>query len=189
MSKTYVVLVLLITLTLTACSEKSKNIVALKSTIFVDIQGVDTDTPPHTVNGITMVPVRALMEKIGYEVKWFSEAQRLEVWEPSGRRPKIVMIAGHPVAFREVYTTEIDGFLSSEEPLDTPPVLINNRMLAPLNFITWATGYTVDYTMDTEDIYLFSPRLLEAREGEGKGVSQPLTEEEKNYILSFRTEN
>ncbi|MDR0497687.1 MAG: copper amine oxidase N-terminal domain-containing protein [Treponema sp.] len=172
-----ITLAVMIGFTMAACSVKSNpaevvkepeanNIVALKGTIFMDIEEVASDTPPHIVNGITMVPVRAIMEMIGYEVKWEHKKQQMEVWEPFGEQPQMVMIVGHPAAFCEIYAAEIDEYLTAEIPLDAHPVLINEKMLVPLSFIAEAIGYRADYTVDTEDIYLFSPYLIEGRKGE-----------------------
>lgn len=167
-----------------------------ESKIFVDLQEVVTDTPPQIVNDRTMVPVRAITEMIGYDVNWVAEKQQVEVWEPSRQHPTIIMTIGSTTAYYEKYVAEIDERVSSEATLDSPPVLINERTFVPLRFISEAVGYTVDYNVDSEDVYLFSPEYMEnqigegiGEEGEGIGQSQPLTEDEINYVLSFRTKS
>lgn len=166
------------------------------SKIFVDLQEVATDTPPQIVNDRTMVPVRAITEMIGYDVNWVPEKQQVEVWEPSAKHPTIIMTIGNTTAYYEKYVAEIEERVSYEAALDSPPVLINDRTFVPLRFISEAVGYTVDYNVDSADVYLFSPEYMEnqigegiGEEGEGIGKSLPVTEDEINYVLSFRTKS
>lgn len=66
----------------------------------------------------------------------------------------------------------------------------------PLRFISEAVGYTVDYNVDSADVYIFSPEYMEnqagegiGEEGEGIGRTRPVSEDEINYVLSFRTKS
>ncbi|MDD4495808.1 MAG: copper amine oxidase N-terminal domain-containing protein [Eubacteriales bacterium] len=167
-----------------------------ESKIFVDLQKVATDTPPQIVNDRTMVPVRAITEMIGYDVNWVADKQQVEVWEPSRQQPTIIMIIGNKTAYYEKYDEELGERVSYEATLDSPPVLINERTFVPLRFISEAVGYTVDYNVDSADVYLFSPEYMEnqigegiGEDGEGIGKSRPVTEDEMNYVLSFRTKS
>lgn len=166
------------------------------SKIFVDLEEVVTDTPPQIVNERTMVPVRAISEMIGYDVKWVEDKQQVEVWEPSRQHPTIIMTIGSTTAYYEKYDAELGERVSYEATLDSPPVLINERTFVPLRFISEAVGYTVDYNVDSADVYMFSPRYMEnqigegiGEDGEGIGKVQPITDDEMNYILSFRTKS
>mgnify|MGYP000949477882 CR=1 FL=1 len=167
-----------------------------ESRIFVDLVEVPTDTPPQKINDRTMVPVRAITEMIGYDVVWVLEDQKVEIWEPSRQHPTIIMVIGQPTAYYEKYVPEIDERVSYEETLDSPPVLINQRTFVPLRFISEAVGYTVDYNVDSADVYIFSPEYMEnqagegiGEEGEGIGRTRPVSEDEINYVLSFRTKS
>lgn len=191
------------------------------STIFVDLVEVETDTTPHNVDNIIMVPVQAVMETIGYDVNWDPKEQKLEVWEPSKQHPTIILTIGNITAYYEKYAEEIDECVSYEATLASPPILIDDTVFAPLIFVAEAVGYTIDSNVDSEDIYLFSPYYMENQIGEGIGETQPITEgnqsgegigesqpvkednqsgegigesrsvteEEKNYVLSIRTES
>ena len=167
-----------------------------QSKIFVDLQEVKTDVPPQIINGRTMVPVRAITEMIGYNVIWIQEKQQVEVYEPDASAPTIIMNIGKTTALYTKYEAELDDTVSYEVTLDSPPILINNRTFVPLRFISEAVGYTVDYNVDTTDVYMFSPYYMESHigegmgeEGEGIGTAQPLTPDEINYVLSFRTKS
>ncbi|MCL1927515.1 MAG: copper amine oxidase N-terminal domain-containing protein [Treponema sp.] len=168
--------------------------VPVEAAIFVDIQDVATDMPPHTVKSpaghdITMVPAEALFEAIGYSTAWLPKEQRLEIYESSGENLAFVFLIGHPVAWFQIYAAEIDERLNGEEPLLSPAALINGKVFIPLHFITDRIGYWWDSSVDSNNIYLFSPAYREMRMGEGKGVSQPLDEIEMNWLLNTRTEN
>ncbi len=167
-----------------------------ESKIFVDLQEVQTDTPPQIVNDRTMVPVRAITEMIGYDVEWIDDKQQVEVYVQDTSAPVIVMNIGNTTALYTKYDTELGDTVSYETTLDSPPVLINDRTFVPLRFISEAVGYTVDYNVDSADVYMFSPDYMEnqigegkGEEGEGIGETQPLTENEMNYVLSFRTKS
>ncbi len=179
--------------------------VLAESKIFVDLVEVPTDAPPQTADDIIMVPVQAIMETIGYDVNWVQEEQRLEVWEPSKQHPTIILTIGNITAYYEKYAADIDERVSYEATLASPPVLVDGIMFAPLIFISEAVGYTIDSTVDTSDIYLFSPEYMENQIGEGIGEDQPVTkenqigegigeslpvtEDERNYVLSIRTQS
>lgn len=187
----------ILTMALACVSAVSISVSAFaESIIFVDLQEVQTDTPPQIVNERTMVPVRAITEMIGYDVNWVSEKQQVEVWEPSAKHPTIIMTIGSTTAYYEKYVAEIDERVSYEATLDSPPILINERTFVPLRFISEAVGYTVDYNVDSADVYLFSPYYMEnqigegiGEEGEGIGKAKPVTADEINYVLSFRTKS
>lgn len=166
------------------------------SKIFVDLQEVQSDASPQIVNGRTMVPVRAITEMIGYDVNWVADKRQVEVWEPSRQHPSVIMVIGNKTAYYEKYQEELGERVSYEATLDSPPVLINGRTFVPLRFISEAVGYTVDYNVDSSDVYLFSPEYTENQIGEGMGEegggigqSRTVTEDEINYVLSFRTKS
>ncbi|MDD4689337.1 MAG: copper amine oxidase N-terminal domain-containing protein [Eubacteriales bacterium] len=167
--------------------------------IFVDLEEVITDTPSQIINSRTMVPVRAITEMIGYDVKWVPEGQKVEVYEKSAKHPAIIMAIGNTSAYYGKYDEELGDTVGYEAVLDSPPVIVNNRTMVPLRFISEAVGYTVDYNVDSEDVYLFSPRYMEnqigegigedIQAGEGIGETKPITNAEMNYVLSFRTKS
>lgn len=188
------------------------------SIIYLDLEEVNSNVPPQLVEGTIIVPVQAIMEKIGYDVNWIPAELKLEVWEPSRQHPTIILTVGNITAYYEKYAEEIDERVSYEEPLATAPVVIDGTLFAPLNFVAQAVGYTIDGNVDSEHIYLFSPEYMENQigegigedqpsnkadegagesqpankadeTGEGIGQTQPLAEDEKSYVLSIRTES
>ena len=171
---------------MTACMAKSNTggaiIKAVKGAIFVDLWELETDTPPHMVNNIIMAPVQALLEAIGYKVTWIAKDQQIKASEPSVQHATIIMAIGNPIAHYNKYAAEIDDRVPYEVKMESPPVLINGKMFAPLSFIAEAISYTVDYDVTTNDIYMFSPYYMESCIGEGRGRSQPVTESEMSIF-------
>lgn len=150
------------------------------SKIFVDLEEVQTLIPTQSVDGIIMVPVQAVMEKIGYDVTWNPAEQRLEVWEPSRQHPTVILNIGNTTAYYEKFAEELNERVSYEATLDSAPILIDDTMVAPLDFITEAIGYTFDNNVDSSDIYIFSPYYMENQIGEGIGENQPVKEEQQS---------
>ena len=135
---------------------------------------------------------------IGYEVKWINETKQVGIYKPGDEFPTIIMNIGKPVASVSKYVEELGENIIAEEPLDSPPVIVNGRTLVPLSFISVQVGYTVDYNVDSRDVYIFSPEYMQNQIGEGKGedidgegigVTQPVTHDEINYVISFRTKS
>ncbi len=212
-------------------SQPAPQVTALDgSKIFIDLVEVPTDIPTQVADGITMVPVQAVMETIGYDVNWIPEEQRLEVWEPSRQHPTIILNIGNTTAYYEKYVEELGERVSYEATLEIAPILVEGTMFAQLSFVAESVGFTVDSNVDTTDVYFFSPEYMENQEGEGIGEdqivdksgqpgegigedqivdksgqpgegigtdqagegigeTQPLTEDEKSYVLSIRTQN
>lgn len=154
------------------------------SKIYVDLVEVETDTPPQLVDGVTMVPIKPIMELIGYDVTWIAEEKRLEVWESSKQHATIIVTAGNTAAYYEKHDKELEECVSYEAVLEAAPVVVNETLCVPLTFLADAIEYTVDSYVDTEHIYIFSPEYMENQSTEGKGVNQTTTEESKKQATT-----
>ena len=137
--------------------------------IFVDLNDVVTDTPSQIINNRTMVPVRAITEMIGYDVKWLGESRQVYVCPKGSDVPVIAMEIDSTKAYYSKYEEELGDFVGVEAILDSPATIVNNRTLVPLRFISEAVGYVVEYIEETKDVYLFSPEYIKNHQGEGKG--------------------
>ena len=137
--------------------------------IFVDLQEVESDTPPQIVNDRTMVPVRAITEMLGYDVYWHSDTLQVDVCEKGSMEPVIIMQIDSTKAVYVRYDEELGKNISIEAELDSPATIINDRTFVPLRFISEAVGYVVEYIPETKDVYLFSPEYIENHQGEDKG--------------------
>ena len=143
-----------------------------KGNIYVDLVEAK-GASPQIVNDRTMVPVRAITEMLGYDVKWIQEKQQVEVCDPDTGVPVIIMNIDSKRAYYTKYEPVLGDGVGVEKILDAPATLIHDRTYVPLRFISEAVGYTVDYNVDTADVYLFSPQYNANHSGEGKGDSTP----------------
>ena len=90
------------------------------------------DTPPVIKSGRTLVPVRALVQAFGAEVKWNPVDQTVTITKGDQR---IVLTLG------ETEVVVNDGTIQ----LDVPAQSMNGRTVVPLRFIAEQMGFKVDY--------------------------------------------
>lgn len=118
------------------------------------------DTPPVIKQGRTLIPVRAISEGFGADVKWNKDEQ------------KVIITKGDV----EIILQLADGkaFVNGEEKeIDVPAQLMSNRTLVPLRFIVENLGLSVDYDKDTQ--------IIDIEENESPSDEQnvQVTDEEK----------
>ncbi|WP_099192439.1 copper amine oxidase N-terminal domain-containing protein [Tepidibacter mesophilus] len=122
--------------------EKNKNISVLPvENIISEELNMKFDTPPVIKYGRTLVPVRAISEGFGADVKWNAEEKK-------------VIITKEDV---EIILSLEDGkaYVNGEEKeIDVPAEIMSNRTIVPLRFIAENLGLDVDYDKETETIEL-----------------------------------
>lgn len=101
-------------------------------------QGLKFEVPPTIENGRTLVPLRAIFEALGANIKWDDNTQTITATKP-GTEIKLI-IGGQ---------TYKNG---QQISLDVPAKIINGRTLVPLRFVSEAMGCQVDWDGDTETI-------------------------------------
>ena len=105
--------------------------------LYVDMNLIETDTPPAIVDGRTLVPVRAIFEAIGATVDWDSAASTA-----TGVRGDTTVI---------IQINNTTAYTNGEvRVLDVPAQLINNRTMVPAWFISEAMGCDVTWDGKTE---------------------------------------
>jgi len=94
-------------------------------------------------NDRTMVPMRGIFEELGAEVQWYSETQTVTGIKDN---VSVTLRIGDPVAQigSESYT------------LDSPPLIIDNRTMVPLRFISESLGSEVYWNGFTRSVKIFS---------------------------------
>lgn len=105
--------------------------------LYVDMDKVQTDTPPTIVDGRTLVPVRAIFEAIGASVEW-DAATRTATGVKGGTTVSIQI---------DNKTAYVNG---EARTLDVPAQLINNRTMVPARFISEAMGCDVTWYQKTQ---------------------------------------
>jgi hypothetical protein len=116
--------------------------------VYIDGQKVMFDTNPTNVKGRLLVPVRSIFEALGVTVSW--DSLKGEIRAEKGKT-KIIMHVNHNRA--QVNEEEIT--------LDVPAMVLNNRVLVPLRFISEALETKVEYssTYDVNHlIHIFTPQ-------------------------------
>lgn len=112
------------------------------------------DQGPVERDGRIYVPLRGVLQRIGAEtVQW--RPDREEVYVASGSR-EIILTIGDTKAL-------VDG---REVWLDAPPILIGERTLVPLRFVSENMGATVRWEGGTRTVYISVPqeRIAGSRE-------------------------
>lgn len=119
-------------------------------TVIIDNEKVEFDVKPMLINDRTMVPMRAIFEKLGAFVQWDDETQTA-----FGTDGNIL------IAF------QIDNTLMSKSringqnetiTLDVPAQLINDRTLVPIRAISEAFECKVDWIDETQTVVITSAK-------------------------------
>ncbi|MCM3268837.1 stalk domain-containing protein [Paenibacillus elgii] len=91
------------------------------------------ESPPKMISGVTLVPVRPLLEKLGYSLEWHREDLTVRATKTG---TSILM------KMNESKAQVNDKSLS----LEVPPQIINNVTYVPLRFISEISGAVVYWT-------------------------------------------
>lgn len=102
-------------------------------------QAVVPDVPPVIQEGRTLVPVRVVAEELGAEVDWDPATKKAVIQRDS---QQLVLTIGSR-------TAQVNG---KQVQLDTPPVIVNQRMLLPLRFVGESLGITVGWVESTRTV-------------------------------------
>lgn len=100
-----------------------------------------SDQQPTIVEGRTLVPFRALLEKLGAKVEWNEKNQTVTATKAD---KSIVLKIGSNKA-------TVDG---KEVTLDVPAVIENGRTIVPLRFLSENLGYKVKFDAEMASFYV-----------------------------------
>ena len=119
-------------------------------TIYVTLDGntIDFDVKPQVINDRTMVPIRAIFEKMGATVEW-DESTNSAVCQKGNTVVKMTV-------------GSMDMYINNQiSKMDVSPVVVDGRTLAPARYVAEAFGADVqwDPTNNTvvicsKDVYL-----------------------------------
>ncbi len=112
--------------------------------LYVDGEKLAPDVPPVLSNDRTLVPARCIFEKLKAKVTWVESTQQVVV--TSGTSTITLKIND--------YTAYVNN---SAVKLDAPPVIMNNRTMIPVRFISENLGYTVNWDDASKSVYITSP--------------------------------
>ncbi|MEI3163947.1 MAG: copper amine oxidase N-terminal domain-containing protein [Lachnospirales bacterium] len=98
---------------------------------------------PVIVEGRTLIPLRGVFEKLGYEISWDNETKTATFTKEN----TVVKVTVNANNF-----TINDGSVN----LDVPAQIVNGSMMLPLRAVGEATGLKVDWDNDTKTVKLNS---------------------------------
>ena len=113
----------------------SKNIFAIKQDIKLFINGEEINNLPMNpviINNRILVPVREVLEKFGAELDWRPDPRELFIIKDNNI---IMLTVDEKVA-------KVNG---QENILDTAPVIINNKLMVPIRFISETFGFEINW--------------------------------------------
>ena len=120
--------------------------------LMVNGSPIKTDSPPVIEDGRTLVPVRALVEALGYVVAWEPESREVGIYDPKTRDCAISMT----IDSSEAYYLDKDSNEMKETLLDVSATIVNGRTLVPARFIAEAIGCNVDWDGDTRVVSIIT---------------------------------
>ncbi|MFY0543299.1 stalk domain-containing protein [Brevibacillus sp. H7] len=103
------------------------------------------DVPARLRKGTVYIPLRSLMERLGYRVSWSKEKQAIHI-TGSGK---------------EIFLRENDRYVTVNRQryeLDQPLVEVGERTMVPLGFFQQVLGYDVSFEPATKTVKMFVPQ-------------------------------
>ena len=108
--------------------------------IKIDNERIYPDSTPMIVDDRTLVPIRAVAEKMGYRVSW------------DGVNQIVTMTDGYTTLEFQIdnYTALKNGY--KEIPLDVPPIIFDDRTYLPLRAVAEAMNADVNWNGNTRTV-------------------------------------
>lgn len=105
------------------------------------------DQKPVIINGRTLIPVRGAMEALGKAVSWDNDASRAVITD--GIITVSLGIGDNIMTITKEYGVEVDV------PLDTAPIILNNRTCLPIRAVAEAFGAEVSWDDTTKTVSIY----------------------------------
>lgn len=138
MKKRVLALALAMTMAFPALAMAESNI-----KVIVNDEEIKMDQPPLIENGRTMVPLRAVAEALGCEVKWDDTTKSASFVQ--GEVTAVITVGQN-------YILAGDGVYNQELPIDAPAVIVNSRTMIPLRALSECFGYNVEWDNKTKTV-------------------------------------
>ncbi len=119
--------------------------------LVIDGEAVESDQPAVIVDSRTMVPVRVIAEALGCEVNWDGET-KTAVFEKGSLSVSLT-----------IGDTVVNAAYGEEETqveIDAAAIIINNRTMVPVRFISEFFSAEVDWDGETKTVTVTSPVLV-----------------------------
>ena len=138
-------------------------------TIGINIEGktIEPAMSPQIIEGRTMLPVRDIFEYLGAEVTW--DANTKTVTGKKNNTTVIMQLGSNTVI--------ING---AEQTMDSSPVIVDGRTLAPARYVAQSFGYNVDWDGENKVVYISSDEENETKEE----ITEATTEETTGQVTT-----
>jgi len=117
---------------------------------FIEGQELTCDPAPFIVNGRTMVPLRAVGEQLGMEVKWLEDVR--VAWIITGEKASgnslPPLSERHSLAGPLIFVDDI------QVPSDVDPVIVDGRIMIPIRVVTEYLGMEVKWYEDVRQVHI-----------------------------------
>ena len=113
-------------------------------TVLLDHLPLPSDTAPMLLQGHTLVPFRVIAEALHVHVAWDNSTRTVTAWNS---KTKIQLQINNQTA----------SINQNPVSLETPPVIINNRVLVPLRFFSEVFECQVDWDNNNKTVSINSP--------------------------------
>lgn len=117
-------------------------------TVVLDGETLNFDVPAQIIDGRTMVPMRAIFEKLGAEVEWNDGTKTIVAYKPG------ILMA------MQIYNTTVSRNMV-HQIIDVPPLIINDRTLVPIRIISEYMGADVSWEQKTQTVYITSTNKIQ----------------------------
>jgi len=141
--------------------------------LVIDNKTITPSVAPIVEKGVTLVPLRSILETLGADVSWNATARQAKI-----------ETAAHEVIFTinaTIYT--VNG---SNKTLEVPAKIINGSTMIPLRGVSEAIGATVDYngSSNTVNISYFS-KMSGSLKISGSTTLQPIVQAAADKLIAM----
>ncbi len=113
--------------------------------VFVDGERLRTESPPVQIDGHVFLPARDIVEFLGGRITWLPGLKLLNI-NMSDKEVSVVI---------DNTEAEVNG---EKELLETPPRLIENRVMIPLEVIRLLTDIETDWDINSRELKIIRKR-------------------------------
>ena len=152
---TYLVLALLFLFSVPAAAHP-------EVTVEVDGEALAFDVPPVIIQERTMVPMRAIFERLGAEVDWVQEEQIIIAVK--GSLFVSLKIGSETMIVQDV----AEDAVQTKILLDSPPVLVDSRALVPVRAVSDSLGAAVEWIPETYTVQITTQEARSRITGQGE---------------------
>jgi len=138
-------------------------------TVYIDGEKLDfADQPPVIQNGRTLVPMRAIFEALGAEVKWDQVTQTVTAFRPDetyagflGDKTITLTIGKNTAHLVSDVRERPENSRDEDIALDVPAQVMNSRTMVPLRFVSETLDAHVKWDAKTNRIDIYTPEIKE----------------------------